>query len=193
MALVDASIIGGAYVPCDVCGESTCCRLVVGDGHVPLCSDECERAWPRMQSLRRDVERLTRERDAAYASALRSDEVHAEAMRAVRARAERAEAERDEARASLARCISVAHEGGWNGVENPKALWDFLAGLTRDLTAARAQVERLRGVLWQRAVRSESYSMRCMICLMSWTGSTGEQHTDECPLHRAALDDAKEE
>ncbi len=49
---------GAGEADCDVCGHWTYLRLVHGDGHVPLCSDECERAWPRMTALKTRVAQL---------------------------------------------------------------------------------------------------------------------------------------
>ena len=50
-----------------------------------------------------------------------------------------------------------------------------------DAPPAPSLVARLRGELFQRAVRSEGYSMRCLLCLSSWSGGK-EKHADGCLL-----------
>lgn len=44
---------GASAAECDVCGALTLLRLPVGDGHVPLCNERCESAWPRIARLRK--------------------------------------------------------------------------------------------------------------------------------------------
>jgi hypothetical protein len=51
VSLVDASAIGASAADCFVCGIDTYYRLAVGDGHAPICSSECERAFPRMREI----------------------------------------------------------------------------------------------------------------------------------------------
>lgn len=42
---------GAQSADCAVCGRGTYSRLVVGEGHVPICDEGCERAWPRVRDL----------------------------------------------------------------------------------------------------------------------------------------------
>lgn len=53
---------GASDAECAVCLHKTLNRIVVGDGHVPICSDFCLQAWPRVRNLLDQV--------AAYEEAL---------------------------------------------------------------------------------------------------------------------------
>lgn len=120
------------------------------------------------KKVEREVERLTKERDAAYAAHAQSDERHAETVRAVRARAEKAEAERDEARAQVERlrgalreCVHV-HNG-----THSEDCHAFGAGSDEDLDpeatspdphcdcGATAKRESFRAALADAAVRND--------------------------------------
>lgn len=42
---------GASDAACAVCLHMTFNRIVVGDGHVPICSTFCLQAWPRVRDL----------------------------------------------------------------------------------------------------------------------------------------------
>lgn len=142
-------------------------------------------------SLRREVERLTRERDAAYAASQRSDEVHAEAMRAVRARAEKAEAERDEA-VMHGKVVAKAAD---RHREHEKRQDEMLRTALRALTAARAQVERLRVALDGLVDHVSSAGPTGWAAAVDLAGAATWEREAEPLLRaaRAALADAKED
>lgn len=91
---------------------------------------------------------------------------------------DRAWAERDEARADLARCIDVARRAGWNGIENPKALWDFFARVAEERDAVRAQRDNIidahsEGMWMARALDAESRVAELEAELSRWRKSFG--------------------
>lgn len=145
---------------------------------------------------RAKVAEVERERDAAYAASVRSDEVHAEAMRSVRARAEKAEAQVAAHLESLETYEDRIHEIAADalGYQDPAAASIVLLdALERDYhrqriarIQAEAQVERLRGAL--RALES------CVV----WCDSTQsyglyQRVRDVLGDARAALADARED
>ena len=48
-------------------------------------------------------------------------------------------------------------------------------------------IARLRGALAQHALHHDSYSVRCNICLSSWSGVDNEKHHDGCVLGEALM------
>lgn len=63
---------------------------------------------------------------------------HDAALEAATERAEKAEAE-------LQKASEAAIVAGWDGVQNPKTLWGFVARQAEDLAAARARIAELEG------------------------------------------------
>ena len=62
---------GASDAECAVCAHLTGNRLVDGDGHIPMCSEFCLQAWPRVRTLLADRDAL-RARVAELEGALRS-------------------------------------------------------------------------------------------------------------------------
>ena len=49
---------GASDAECAVCAHLTGNRLVDGDGHIPMCSEFCLQAWPRVRALLADRDAL---------------------------------------------------------------------------------------------------------------------------------------
>jgi hypothetical protein len=69
--LVDA-MPGAPSADCDICGLDTYYRCAIGDGFAPICSEECRRAFPRVQVIR-DRLALVAHREAELHYAIRRD------------------------------------------------------------------------------------------------------------------------
>ena len=54
------AVAGASAAPCHLCGAQTLERIEVGDGFAPICSDECERTFPRFVALEEAVEAVAR-------------------------------------------------------------------------------------------------------------------------------------
>jgi|SRR3972149_4071637 len=58
---------GAPDAPCEVCGRNTGMRIVEGEGHVPMCSDCCLDAWPRVKALLADRDEWKQQHENALA------------------------------------------------------------------------------------------------------------------------------
>ena len=59
---------GASDAACAVCLHMTFNHIVVGDGHVPICSGFCLQAWPRVRDLIADRDEWRRQHENALAS-----------------------------------------------------------------------------------------------------------------------------
>lgn len=62
------ALAGASDAACAVCLHMTFNRIVVGDGHVPICSTFCLQAWPRVRDLLADRDEWRRQHENALAS-----------------------------------------------------------------------------------------------------------------------------